>query len=365
MLSFKRILSDLTLTRRESFRNKTGLFFSLVFPVILILIFGAIFSGGSSGPITVYVQNQDGSTQISNGFIDAVNSTSTIRVVLVDSSINFSQYLLSNSYSEGIVIPQGFSQNFTLGKPVNVTIYSNPADTSGAYVIGTTNGVVNAFNLRRANAIPILGIQTQAIRFQTYKYIDFLIPGLIGFTILTSPMFSMVNISAEYKKNKLFKALSLTPLTKDEWLISKITWYTILAIISFILMVGIGIAVFGAHITLSLWIIPFLVLGPLFFVSLGMLIGSVTKSIESAGVVGNIVTFPMMFLSGTFFPVSLFPTYLQVLAQVLPLFYVITGLNDVMVYRNFGGSLLDVGVLILISAIVFSLAVRLFKWRED
>ena len=70
---------------------------------------------------------------------------------------------------------------------------------------------------------PTTGLDPNARRSaRATKYVDFLIPGLVGFSILVSPMFSLVNVSSEYKKNKLFKQLSLTPLTKMEWLISKI-----------------------------------------------------------------------------------------------------------------------------------------------
>jgi ABC-2 type transport system permease protein len=77
------------------------------------------------------------------------------------------------------------------------------------------------------------------------------------------------------------------------------------------------------------------------------------------------VTFPMMFLSGTFFPISLMPQYLQSFAHILPLYYIVEGLNNVMVYGNTAGALLDLAVIAIITAVVFVLAVRLFKWRED
>jgi ABC-2 type transport system permease protein len=272
---------------------------------------------------------------------------------------------LSHSTSDGIIIPQGFSSQFISGKPVNVTVYGNPTSTTSAIVSGVTHGVVNAFNLKHANATPIIGVQSLTIKSESYKYIDFLIPGLVGFSILTSPMFALVNISAEYKRDKIFKQLSLTPLTKTDWLISKIIWYVILTIISFILMTVVGVFAFGAHIVLSLALIPFLLMGPLLFVSLGMLVGTVSNTVESAAVVGNLVTFPMMFLSGTFFPVSTMPAYLQSFAHVLPLFYVIDGLNNVMIYGNYGAALLDLGILAVLSVIIFALAVRFFKWRED
>ncbi|MDA4118628.1 MAG: ABC transporter permease [Thaumarchaeota archaeon] len=365
MINLRRIKADLLTFGRGYTRSRVGLFFSLIFPVILILLFGAIFSGNGSGPIPVYIQNQDGSSPASVGFINALNSTKTMQITLVDSSQNFSQYLSSHSASEGIVIPSGFQSNLAPGRHVNVTIYGNPTTSTNGIVIGVTDSIVNAFNLRLANGSSIVGLQQQSVVGSSYKYIDFLVPGLIGFSVLTSPMFALVNISSQYKRDKVFKQLSLTPLTKTEWLLSKIIWYILLTLVSFVLMTTLGVGLLGAHVTYSLGIIPFLILGPFLFVSLGMLVGTVSKSVESAAVVGNLVTFPMMFLSGTFFPVSTMPAYLQNIAHVLPLFYVIDGLNNIMLYANFGAALLDVGVLAVLSAIVFALAVRFFKWRED
>jgi ABC-2 type transport system permease protein len=364
LASFNRVIADLKVFVRGYTRNKIGLFFSLVFPIILILLFGAIFAGGSSGPITVYVQNQDGGLA-STIFIKALNNTSVTSVTLVDPTGNLKSYLSDHSADEGVVIPKDFTLNYTQYLPVSVTIYSNPADTSSPIVEETVAGVIGQMNLYNASGIHQIGIQQQDIKSNSYKYIDFLIPGLIGFSVLTSPMFSLVNISSEYKKTKLFKQLSLTPLTKTEWLTSKIIWYVVLGVVSFVLMTQVGAALFGAHLDYALMIIPFLIIGPLFFVSLGMLVGTISKSVESAAVVGNLITFPMMFLSGTFFPVSQMPMYLQNVAHVLPLFYMIDGLNQSMIYNNFGQALFDVEVLAVLSAIVFVLAVVFFKWRED
>jgi ABC-2 type transport system permease protein len=300
-------------------------------------------------------------------FLSALNSSSTIRVITVSNSENFSKYLADHSSSDGIIIPENFSANYLAGHQVNVIVYGNPTSSTSGIVSGTVDGVINYFNLNyyKQNATPIIGITPATVNTQQTKYIDFLIPGLIGFSILVSPMFSLVNISSEYKKTKIFKQLSLTPLTKMEWLASKVMWYIVLTAFSFLLMVGVGIFAFSAHITLTVWLIPFLILGPTLFAALGMLVGTVTKNPETAGVIGNIVTFPMMFLSGTFFPISTMPQYLQSLAHVLPLFYIIEGLNNVMVYGNYIGAVIDVAVVAVITAVIFVLAVRLFKWRED
>jgi ABC-2 type transport system permease protein len=363
MISVKRIWADLKVTSRGFIRSRVGLFFALIFPMILILLFGAIFSG-SSGPTNAYVQDLDG-TQVSAQFITTLNGTNTISLTPVPAADNFSQYLLSHSSSDGIIIPQGFQTQYLAGQPINITVYGNPASSSSAIVSGVTQGVVNAFNLGRTGSAPVIRVNALTVKSQNLKYIDFLIPGLIGFSILTSPMFAMVNITSQYKRDKLFKELSLTPLTKGEWLISKVLWYWFITIVSFLIMCIVGIYAFGANIALTAAIIPFLLVGPLLFVSLGMLVGTISNSVESAAVVGNLITFPMMFLSGTFFPVSSMPQYLQTIAQFLPLYYVIAGLNNVMTYNNLGSALFDLGVIFAIAAITFGLAVRFFKWRED
>ncbi|MDR0492629.1 MAG: ABC transporter permease [Nitrososphaerota archaeon] len=368
MVSAKRIYADFKVFSVGYLRNKFGLFFGLIFPVVLILIFGAIFAGGGGEAVNVYVQNQDTGAfgqNIGDNFLTALNQSTTINVITVNTSENFAEFLAANSASDGILIPPNFSTDYIAGNQINITVYGNPASSTSGIVSGTVNGYANYFNLQRFNGTTVIGVTSATVNTQQTNYVDFLIPGLIGFSILTSPMFSLVNISSEYKKNKLFKQLSLTPLTKMEWLISKVIFYILLSIAGFLLMVGVGIFVFDAHITLSLWLIPFLVLGPVLFASLGMLVGIVTKNPETAGVIGNIVTFPMMFLAGTFFPISSMPTYLQTVAHVLPLFYVTEGLNNVMVYNNISAAMFDIAVLGIITLVIFVFAVKLFKWRED
>jgi ABC-2 type transport system permease protein len=364
MVSLRRIGADLHTFGRGYLRNRTGLFFGLIFPVILILIFGAVFSNNGSGTIPVYVQNHDAG-QVSEQFINALNTSGTLSVRIVGPTENFSRYLSDHSSSDGIIIPENFSLDYFARKYVNITVYGNLAQSSSAIVSGTANGVINGFNLKLFNGSRIIGIKSATVNSQVYKYVDFLIPGLIGFSVLVSPMFSLVNISSEYKKIKLFKQLSLTPLTKFEWLTSKVLWYVLLSAASFLLMVGVGVFVFGAHVILTVWLVPFLILGPMLFASMGMLVGTIAKDTETASVIGNVITFPMMFLAGTFFPLSIMPSYLQTFAHVLPLFYIIDGLNAVMVYANYTGALIDLIVVAIITTIVFIAAARLFKWRED
>src|SRR5271157_1772973 len=202
MVSAKRTWSDFKVFSRGYLRNKFGLFFGLVFPVILILIFGAIFAGNGSGTINVYAQNLDTGANpqhdIATNFLSALNSSSTIRVITVDSSQNFSKYLADHSSADGIIIPQNFSADYIAGNQVNLTVYGNPASSTSGIVSGTVNGYANGFNLKyfqqkyNDTTPAIIGITSATVNTQQTKYIDFLIPGLIGFSILVNPMFSLV-----------------------------------------------------------------------------------------------------------------------------------------------------------------------------
>ncbi|HTW55736.1 MAG TPA: ABC transporter permease [Thermoplasmata archaeon] len=362
----RRIGADLQVVAKGYVRNPAALFFSLIFPLILIGLFGLIFSSTGSA-VTLYTENLDHSPQ-ATAFLAALNATQAVTVQVVNpGNESFSTWLGQNGYAVGLVVPAGFGRDYANKTPVNVTVYTDPEDAASSGVaLGAVEGVVNGFNLNAscASNCVIVSVTAAQIGSQVYQYIDYLVPGLIGFSILTSPMFSMVDVASSYRKEGLFRQLSLTPLTRAEWLTSRILWYTILTFAAAGIMIGIGFGVFHAHVTLSWELLPFLVVGPFFFVSLGMLAGSAAKTPESAAVIGNIITFPMMFLSGTFFPVSEFPPGLAAFAHVLPLYYVIDGMNQVMLFHNEARAFTDLLIVVVAAVIVFLAAIRLFRWRD-
>jgi ABC-2 type transport system permease protein len=368
----RRIAADIRVVARGYVRNPAALFFSLIFPLILIGLFGLIFSNAGSSTVTLEVLNEDHSSHLVAQFLGELNNNTTIvKVQLVtDSSVtpaNFAAWLGQQDDAVGLVIPADFTSNVSANRSVALTLYENPQD---AAVAGEAQfavlGVANAFNLAAAHGTALIQVSpAQGVGSRSYSYIDYLIPGLIGFSILTSPMFSMVDVTSSYRKEGLFRQLSLTPLTRGEWLASRVAWYIVLTFCAAAIMLAIGVGVFSAHVTVGLGMLPFLFAGPFFFVSLGMLAGSVAPTPESAAVVGNIITFPMMFLSGTFFPVSEFPSGLQTFAHFLPLYYVIDGMNQVMLFHNTARAATDLVIVAVAGAIVFLLAIRLFRWRDD
>ncbi len=365
----RRLFGDFKVVVLSYRRNPVALFFSLFFPIILIVLFGYILGGSGSVTTPLAVENLDHNSPASQAFLSALNNTTLVQITMVNyPPSEFASQLGDNGYTSGLIIPDGFQANYTNSTPVNVELFTNPQDASGAGISEeAVQGVVTAFNLHAAcpTCSPIIGITPKNVGSQVYKEIDYLIPGLIGFTILTSPMFSMVDIAASYRKDGIFRELSLTPLTKAEWLTSRIVWYVLLTFLSAAIMIGAGVALFNAHVELNAGLLPFLVAGPFLFVSIGMLAGTVARTPESAAIIGNIITFPMMFLSGTFFAVSLFPPWLQSVAKILPLYYVIDGMNQVMLFANTTRALTDLAVVMIIAVVFFLLAIRFFTWRDE
>ena len=362
-----RIHADFKVVVRSYLRNPVALFFSLIFPIILIALFGLIFSAASSTTVAITVLNEDHDSAQSVALLSALNNTTVAKLSFVSwNASSFAKNLGANDDSVGLIIPDGYGASLVAHRPINVTLFTDPEDAAGAgAALFIVTGVTNAINLEAANGTPLVGIQQQNVGSAIYTYIDYLIPGLIGFSILTSPMFSMVDVAASYRKEGIFRQLSLTPLTRAEWLTSHILWYTALTFVTAGIMIGAGVALFGAHVIVGLGLIPFLFVGPLLFVSLGMLAGSVAKTPESAALIGNIITFPMMFLSGTFFAVSSFPPALQSFAHILPLYYVIDGMNQVMLFSNTGRALTDAIIVLAIAVVIFLLAIRFFQWRDE
>ena len=365
-MNLRRVATYFPAFAKGYIRNPLGLFFALIFPVILILIFGAVFSNSGSSQVPLSVQNLDHNSPASVAFLQALNGTGAVSVSMVSPTAgNLSAYLSHNDLSAGLVIPSGFEADLANHTPVRLLVFTNPSSGAEAGIVeGAVAGVANGENLRLAGGSELVVPVNLNVGSQVYTYIDYLVPGLIGFSVLVSPMFSMVNISSTWKRDKLFRQLTLTPLTRSEWLTAAFLWYVLLAFVSTVLMLVIGRTLFGAHVSLTPLALPFLVVGPLLFVSLGLLAGSVSSTPESAGVLGNIITFPMMFLSGTFFPVSLFPSWLVPVAHVLPLYYVIDGLSNAMVFNSPTAVYTDILVVLVLSVVFAVLATRVFSWRE-
>jgi len=364
----KRILADAKAFGKQYLRSRTGTFFALVFPIVLILLFGAIFSGSGTSSLPLYVQDLD-NTLASHEFIAALNKTEILVYNPIPTNANITDYIRENSINTALLIPEGFGNNVSramAGDPnasVTVTLYGDPTQSTFGIAAGAVGGAITGFNFAVTNAQPVVHLATGTVSERGAKYIDLFLPGIIGFTVLTTPLFGMTGICAEYRTRKYFKFLATTKLSKAEWLAAKILFYTLLMFVSVLLILAAGVFVFHMDGTITPVAVLLIAAGTVEFTSLGMLLGIFIRDQETSAAIANAIGFPMMFLSGSFFPIDLFPSYLKTVANFLPLTYLNEGLRSTMVLGNDGAALVDLAVTAVIAVIFFVIPARALSWK--
>ncbi len=358
-----RILADAKAFGVQYLRSRTGTFFALAFPVLIILLFGAIFSGSGTTSLPLYVQNLD-NTNTSWGFVQALNATNVLTYNQVPSDVNITSYIADHSINLALLIPKGFQQNVMNRANVTVILYGDPTQSSFGIAVSAVGGAITGFNFKVQGATPVVQMKTATVSERGEKYIDLFLPGIIGFTLLTTPLFGMTGICGEYRTRKYFKFLATTKLRKAEWLAAKILFYTLLMFVSVALIMTTGVLVFHMDGTITPLAALLIIAGTFEFTSLGMLLGIFIKDQETSAAIANAIGFPMMFLAGSFFPIDLFPPYLRSVANVLPLTYINQGLHSTMVLGNDAAALTDLAITIVIGVVFFVAAARGLSWKS-
>jgi ABC-type multidrug transport system permease subunit len=197
------------------------------------------------------------------------------------------------------------------------------------------------------------------------RYIDFLIPGLIGLNLMASGMWGIGFNVVESRTRKLLKLLTATPMRRSHYLLSFMLSRLLFLILEVVALVGFGRLVFGVEVRGSLLALAvILLLGAMSFAGLGLLVASRSRSIEAVSGWMNLVMLPMWLLSGSFFSYSRFPEIMHPLIRLLPL----TALNDALrAVINEGASLAaswsEIAVIASWGLVSFAVALRIFRWQ--
>jgi ABC-2 type transport system permease protein len=363
-----RILSDLNAYGKQYMRTKVGPFFAFAFPVLLILLFGAIFSGTETGTMTLHVQDLDGSAA-SQAYIEALNATNITAVEIVPADVDLEQFIKDESLGAALQIPTGFGDRVALGNatapPTELVMYGDPSRSSYGQAIGVVAGVSDAMNFQLNQAVRIVALESRTVASPEFKFIDFFLPGILGMTMMFTAMFAMTASVAEYKTRRYFKLLASTPITKAEWLTSKILFYLFITLASLALMMVVAVLVWDTRVAFTPVALLFMVSSAFLFTSLGVIIGAYAKDAESGAAMANAVGLPMMFLSGSFFNLEAMPSYMQSIAAIFPLTYVNNGLRDTMIYGNESSALVNLALVSVMALVATVAAARLIKWTRD
>ncbi len=359
-----RALLLLTVANIKSFtRDRAALFWTLAFPLIFVVLFGSIFSGGNS--------------ERSIGFadLDASPASATLRsafgaihgVKLVDGTeADLLARMKKGEVSAIIVVPKGYAGTVAAkAGPADVTVYTDPsqsaADGATRQLVGFVLSVVNQ---AAAGVPPAVEPTFQPIQTNDLTFISYLVPSILGMSLMQLGVFSAIPLVADRQK-LILKRLQATPLRRWQLVGSNVLMRLLIAIFQTAIIVGVGSSLYHVQIAGSWLLIGALILlGSLAFIALGYVIASFAKTEESANGMTSVVQFPLMFLSGTFFPIDSMPDALRTVARALPLTYLGDGLRQVMVEGTpFSPLWLCFAFLVVWLVVCFGIAARFFKWQ--
>jgi ABC-2 type transport system permease protein len=214
----------------------------------------------------------------------------------------------------------------------------------------------------RRDPVPV---SERLVRERGARYIDFLIPGLLGMNLMGSGIWGVGFAIVDARKKRLLKRLIATPMSRAQYLASFVLSRLTLLVIEVGLLLGFGVLVFGVPLRGSIPLLLLLcLLASLSFTSLGLLVASRAQTMEGASGLMNLVMLPMWIFSGVFFSASRFPEQIQPLIQALPLTAVINALRGT-ILRGAGWQEIapEVAVILLWMGGSFLLALKLFRWR--
>ncbi len=347
-------------------RNRTALFFSLFLPLIIMLIFGVL--------------NFEGSTSISLGIVDEAENDAS--AALIDELREYEYLEITEGSREDelaaledgdrgfvLVIPADYAPS--LGGETGLVAYASTSDPTQAQVAQglLQQAVAGAMAASVGGSAPPTTALQPPVTFESVEsrdlaYIDFLVPGIVGMTVMQLGLFGVAFGFVQLKRTGALRRLFATPTSPSYFLSAQVTSRMVLGYVQVAILIGIGIW-FGLQMFGS-WLVLAVIVGLALLIFLGMGFGVAgwAKNEDQAAPVANLISLPMLFLSGVFFPRDAMPEFLQGVTQYLPLTYVIEALRGVM---NEGASMADLGPQLLGMAvwgvITFVIAVRLFKWE--
>jgi ABC-2 type transport system permease protein len=344
---------------RSIMRSPSAVVFSLLFPLIFILVFG--FIGGGGPTVDVGVSK---TTDTLNPVYKVLKSAKLVHFVTGD-AVAMEKNLKKGTLDAIIDI----RKNNGL-PPYTVSVqYSKASMPKGSVFKSILSSILYSINSYGNHAPPAVAeLKETTVQGREYKTIDFILPGQLGFSLLSSGVFGTAFVFLSLRITLVIKRFFATPVKRYSIVLGEALARILFALIGalFIILIGhfaFGFTLINGFVTVvNMLILSFI--GVVIFMGFGFVVSGIAKNESSVPPIANIITLPQFLLSGTFFSINAFPTWLQPISNALPLTY----LNDAMRKVAFeGASLFDVSHQLLIlgiwGIIVYTVAVKTFKWE--
>lgn len=337
------------------FRDKMAFFFSVIFPLMFLVLFGGIFTN----------QGLSKSDVIQVGPVSVLDNIPKDAAAYFDKSLEITKSSDEKDALEQVRKGDADAMIMQRGDQLIVR-YSRADQVKAATVQGTFQAIVQSANIAVTGQPPRFSLTTDQVEDESLSAIQYYTPGLMGWAIASGATFGAATNLVVWRRNGLLRRLRLAPIPTRSVVLARVAVSIAIALVQAVIFLGVGIAFFGLKLTGS-WpmIVPLLVCGTLAFMAIGLLAGAVAKSEEAAVGIANFVVLPMAFLSGSFFPLEGAPGYVTAISKVLPLKHLNDGMLDTMV-RGEGPSsaLVPMAILLGFAVVITAIASRLFRWED-
>jgi len=375
MKPYNNLRATLSITKaslRSIFRSPSAVVFSLLFPLIFIVIFANI--GGGAVTVDVGVSK---TCDTINPVYKALKQIKVIRLIrnsnetaqlkdLAKGSIDAIINIKVNGPSWSVYPPLNM-----LGKiPFEIQVkYSAASPDKGNILKSVLTSVIYSINDKIFhNEAKLAELKEITVTGREYKYIDFILPGQLGFSLLNIGVFGTAFVFLSLRQTLVIKRFFATPVKKYSIILGEMLARVAFALLGAIIIISIGHYAFGFTLVngtitvLNMLLLAFI--GLVVFMGFGFIISGLARNETSVPPLSNIITLPQFLLSGTFFSTAAFPKWLQPVSNILPL----THLNNAMRKVAFeGAGLADVThqllILLVWGVVIYSVAIKTFKWE--
>lgn len=364
---FRPVLTIASTQTKRFTRDKTALFFTFLFPLLFLFVFGSFNRGNSDVDFDVAIINHS-NTQFAQSFEKQAKDNKVLKIAKNNPSLNEAKELMGRGEIDSIIeLPKNFGEPNAQGVPSGelVVYYEQSNPQTGQTLAGVMQRVLDGVNVKLTHHTDPFVVAQKPTKTSNLSSFDYIFAGLLGFTIMSLGIFGMANGFPVAKKAGILRRLRATPLTSGQLVLGTALHFLLIGVISVALMLLVGTMLFdftmkGDYLNFSI----FIVLATLVMFSFGLLIGGWAKNENQAAPLSQLVGLPLMFLSGTFFPRFLMPEWLEKITYYLPLTPIIDGIRYI---TTEGRTILQLGPELALMAVwavaIYALAIKLFRWE--
>ena len=362
------VFTFVRINTKRFFRDRMALFFTIIFPLIFLFVFGSLNGNNSSVSFHVALINNS-QTAFAKTFVSDAEKGGILKVDSDVTTLDQAKDKMSRSELDAaIILPKEFGevqkgQNYPSGQ-VQV-VYTQNNQQSGTALTSILQSQFKEINSKLVPTQTPFTVSSEQLNEKSLSAFDYTFAGLLGFAIIGMGIFGPINVFPELKKMGILRRLSTTPLRVWQYFVSTMIGQLIIGMLSLAIMFAVAISVFHLEVVGNWFELAiFLIFSIIMILGIGLALGGWAKNERQVAPLANIVVFPMMFLSGTFFPRFLMPDWLQNITAFLPLTPVIDGIRLIATEgAHFVDILPQIGLIAAWLVIIYIIAFRVFRWE--